>query len=68
MTTTTVIPANQALPALCVIISSEPLLALEAVDALRERARKEGFTERHHFMMDGKSDWHELLSAGARGA
>ena len=68
MATISAIPANKALPALCVIISGEPLLALEAVDALRERARKEGFTERHHFMMDGKSDWNALLSAGGSGS
>jgi len=62
------IPASQPLPALCVVISSEPLLAIEIVDALRERARTEGFTERHHFMMDARSDWNALLSAGGSGS
>lgn len=68
MATTTVIAPNQALPALCVVSSNEHLLVLEAIDALRERARGEGFTERHHFVMDARGDWNALLSAGGSGS
>jgi DNA polymerase-3 subunit delta len=59
---------KQALPALCVIVSQEPLLGLEAVDALRARARAEGFTQRHSFVMDARSDWRQLAVAGSSGS
>lgn len=62
------IPAKEPLPALCVVISNEPLLILETVDALRERARNEGFTERHHFVMEATSDWNALLTIGGSGS
>ncbi|MCD8565558.1 MAG: DNA polymerase III subunit delta [Burkholderiaceae bacterium] len=60
--------ANQPLPALVVITGNEPLLVLEAGDALRERAREEGFTEQHRFVMDARSDWQAALSSGSSGS
>lgn len=62
------VAANQSLPALVVIIGDEPLLVLEAGDALRERARQEGFTEQHRFVMDARSDWQAVFSAGSSGS
>lgn len=62
------IPLSEALPALCVVVSNEPLLIMETVDALRERARSEGFTERHHFVMEATSDWNVLLTVGGTGS
>lgn len=60
--------ANQPLPALVVVIGNEPLLVLEAGDALRERAREEGFTEQHRFVMDSRSDWQAMFGAGSSGS
>ncbi|MCD8537401.1 MAG: hypothetical protein LRY56_07940 [Burkholderiaceae bacterium] len=60
--------ANQPLPALVVITGNEPLLVLEAGDALRERAREDGFTEQHRFVMDARSDWQAALSSGSSGS
>ena len=54
---------NGALPALWVIVGSEPLLALEAGDLLREAARKAGYTERVVFEYAASSDWSGLLEA-----
>lgn len=62
------IPASEPLPALCVVMSNDPLLSMEVVDALRERARDEGFTEKHHYVMEARSDWSVLLSAGGSGS
>lgn len=62
------LPANQPLPALVVIIGNEPLLVLEAGDELRERARQEGFTEQHRFVMDSRSDWQIIFGAGSSGS
>lgn len=59
---------NQPLPALVVITGNEPLLVLEAGDALRERARQEGFTEQHRFVVDAKSDWQAVFAAGSSGS
>lgn len=49
-------------------MGNEPLLVLEAGDALRERARQEGFTEQHRFVMDARSDWQAIFSAGSSGS
>ena len=62
------LPTNQPLPALVVITGSEPLLVLEAGDTLRVMAREQGFTEQHRFVMDARSDWQAVFSAGASGS
>lgn len=54
---------GSSLPALWVIVGSEPLLALEAGDLLRESARKLGYTERTVFEYSASSDWSGLLEA-----
>ena len=43
----------------------EPLLALEAADAIRAAARKRGFVEREVFEAAKSFDWSELAHAGA---
>lgn len=60
--------ASQPLPALVVITSNEPLLVLEASDQLRDRARREGFTEQHRFVMDARSNWQSVFEAGSSGS
>lgn len=55
-------------PALVVITSNEPLLVLECSDAIRERAREQGFTEHHRYVMDARSDWQQVFAAGASGS
>jgi DNA polymerase-3 subunit delta len=56
--------ARQLAP-LYVIHGDEPLLALEAGDALRARARKAGFTERAVLNAERGFKWAELGAAGA---
>jgi DNA polymerase-3 subunit delta len=47
------------------IASSEPLLLLEACDALRARARALGYSEREVFDADARFDWDQLAASGA---
>jgi DNA polymerase-3 subunit delta len=47
------------------IASAEPLLLLEAADALRRRARELGYAEREVFEADNRFDWDELAASGA---
>ena len=48
-----------------VVHGDEPLLALEAADALRAAARKRGFTEREVLFTHRHFDWSEFLNANA---
>lgn len=46
----------------CYVISGdEILLHVEACDAIRAAAKQQGFSERHRFVMDGRSDWSEVF-------
>lgn len=46
----------------CYVLSGDELLLLtEAADLIRQTATKQGFTERHRFEMDGRSDWSEVF-------
>ncbi len=65
---TPVLPPGKPIPALVVITGSEPLLVLEAADALRATAREQGFTEQHRFVMDARSDWQQLFGAASSGS
>ena len=47
------------------ILGDEPLLVLEAADAVRAAARKRGFAEREVFEAARAFDWSELAYAGA---
>jgi DNA polymerase-3 subunit delta len=53
----------QTLNALYVVSGDEPLLVTEAIDALRQTARRLQFSERSSFVMDARSDWGEIDSA-----
>lgn len=54
---------RQLLP-VYVISGDEPLLAAEAADAVRQRARAAGFTEREVFFIErSASAWHDALQA-----
>ena len=55
---------RQLLPAY-LVSGDEPLLAGEAADAIRARARQDGFTEREVHFLDRGSDWDDVrASAG----
>jgi DNA polymerase-3 subunit delta len=54
---------GQPLPPVFVVASDEPLLALEAQDAIRAAARKQGYTEREVLQADGRFDWSRLTQA-----
>jgi DNA polymerase-3 subunit delta len=45
------------------VIGDEPLLVGEAADAIRERARAEGYAGRDLFFMERNFDWAELLGS-----
>ena len=56
--------AERLLPAY-LISGDEPLLAGEAADAVRERARVAGFTERNVHFIERASDWADVRAAAA---
>ena len=47
------------------VLGDEPLLLLEAADAVRAAARKQGYTEREVYEPGRSFDWSELAHAGA---
>ncbi len=53
------------LRSLYVIHGDEPLLSMEAADAVRARARAAGFTERCVLLAERGFDWGELAASGA---
>lgn len=59
---------DDPMPGLIVVLGSEPLLVIEAADSVRERAREQGFTERHNFVMDVRSDWQQIALAAGTGS
>ncbi|GAA5236125.1 DNA polymerase III subunit delta [Verticiella sediminum] len=59
--------AGAALAPLYVIAGDEPLLVIEAGDALRAAARTAGYIDRRSVVMDARSDW-QALAAGAGSA
>jgi DNA polymerase-3 subunit delta len=56
---------SRQLAPLYLIHGDEPLIALEAADAIRERARRSGFTERSVLTVERGFRWGELGAAGA---
>lgn len=56
---------SKSLAPLYVLHGDEPLLALEAADAIRAAARKQGCTEREVYTVERGFDWGELAQAGA---
>ena len=56
---------SNSLASVYVIHGDEPLLALEAADAIRAAARKQGCDEREVLSVERGFDWSELTQAGA---
>lgn len=54
---------SQQLPMVCLIFGDEPQQKLDCMEALRERAKKEGFDERYQFVADGQFNWNDLIDA-----
>lgn len=55
--------AGQRLAPLYTVSGDEPLLVIEATDALRSAARMAGYTERTSLVMDARSDWSAVFAA-----
>ena len=49
------------LSSLYLIYGEEDLLRFEALDALRETAKNQGFAMREAFFVDSKTDWAEIV-------
>lgn len=45
------------------VTGDEPLLTGEAADAIRARAREEGYTDRETFFVEGRFDWGSVLAS-----
>ena len=56
---------SKTLAGIYAIYGDEPLLAIEAADAVRAAARKRGYDQRQVFVAGRGFDWGELLNAGA---
>jgi len=64
-TDTFVSQLNRGLPSICLISGDEPLLVGEACDALRAKAKAEGYTERELYFVERGFDW-QALRANSR--
>jgi DNA polymerase-3 subunit delta len=56
---------ERGIEALYVVTGDEPLLALEAADTIRAKARAEGYTEREVLSVESGFNWSELRESGA---
>ena len=57
--------AQGALAPVYLVSGDEPLQLMEAADAIRQRARAQGFSERQVLDVQRGFDWNELAHAGA---
>jgi DNA polymerase-3 subunit delta len=55
----------RALVSLYVVHGDEPLLAIEAADAIRAKARADGYTEREVHLVERHFDWDRLAASAA---
>ena len=55
----------RALAPLYVVHGDEPLLAMEAADAIRAKARRDGYAEREVHLVERHYDWDRLAAAAA---
>lgn len=55
--------AGKSLDGLYIVSGDEPLLVIEALDALRSLASQAGYVERTSLVMDARSDWSAVLAA-----
>src|SRR4249919_1163117 len=56
---------ERALALLYIVHGDEPLLAIEAGDAIRDAARKAGFDEREVLVVESGFKWDSFVAAGA---
>jgi len=56
------------LSALFVVTGDDPLLTIEAADAVRAAARRAGYYDRKSLVMDARSDWAEVAVATQSGS
>jgi DNA polymerase-3 subunit delta len=56
---------ERRLPPLVTVSGDEPLLTLEAADAIRAAARRHGYSEREVLNADARFDWSRLAQAGS---
>jgi len=56
---------QRGLAALYLVHGDDPLLAMEAVDAIRAKARAQGFSEREVLSVERSFDWGALHAAAA---
>lgn len=50
------------------VVADEPLLAIEAGDAIRKAALAEGYSDREVLFIDQKNDWAKLSAVGQNGS
>lgn len=55
---------SRQLPSIALLAGDEPLIVGEACDAIRARARAQGFTERETYFVERGFDWAALRAAG----
>lgn len=55
---------QRGLAPLYLVYGDEPLLALEAADVIRTKARQEGYAEREVFTVESGFSWQNLLTSG----
>lgn len=56
---------EKAIAPLYTVVGNELLLAIEAADLIRAKARRAGYTEREIFALDAASNWGELQHRGS---
>ncbi len=56
---------ERRLPGVCLVTGTEPLLIAESCDAIRDRARADGYVEREVHFLERGFDWNGLLSGAA---
>jgi DNA polymerase-3 subunit delta len=56
---------SRGLPTVCLVTGTEPLLIAEACDAIRAKARSEGYADREVHFLERSFDWNELLADAA---
>ncbi|KAA3643768.1 MAG: DNA polymerase III subunit delta [Proteobacteria bacterium] len=56
---------DKALAKCYLLVGDEPLQKQEAFDAILQKARKQGFSERERHLVDAKFQWYDLQNASA---
>ena len=56
---------EKAIAPLYTVVGNELLLAIEAADLIRAKARRAGYTEREILALDAASNWGELQHRGS---